>query len=508
VNEPVRHRSTRLPQIRVVVVGLSGIPGRLEHMFDTVVEIGDRLAGLVDTLDPDRVTGSHAGDLWDALNRVERLAAAGKTLLARRVADTHRPDRAGARSAAEALARRAGTTVGAAQDAVDTSARLADLPQVAAAVRRGDLSPAQAALVSGAAAADPRNEHRLVELAGQSSLAELREECARVKAGADPDPQATNHRLHTARRLRRYTDDEGAWNLIARGTPQAGAAFNAILDPIIDAVFRAARREDRREPAEAYAFDALLELARRAAGHQPPPPSRPADGAEPTRDAPADRTADTGTGDTAATHPDDAPDDARPAPAAAGPADPHATDPHAADPDPAAPGTADPGAADPGARRRVNPRFLALLRIDLEALLRGRVAGDELCEITGVGPVPVEVARGLLGDAVLKLVLTRGVDVGNVTHLGRGPTAAQKIALAWTNPTCSVEGCYRSRIEYDHRDDYARTRHTRLDELDPLCGYHHGLKTRHGWALVAGTGKRAMIPPDDHRHPRHQPLRA
>lgn len=29
------------------------------------------------------------------------------------------------------------------------------------------------------------------------------------------------------------------------------------------------------------------------------------------------------------------------------------------------------------------------------------------------------------------------------------------------------------------------------------------LKTRHGWALVEGKGKRPLVPPDDPRHPRH-----
>ncbi|HET6685046.1 MAG TPA: HNH endonuclease signature motif containing protein, partial [Jiangellaceae bacterium] len=81
-------------------------------------------------------------------------------------------------------------------------------------------------------------------------------------------------------------------------------------------------------------------------------------------------------------------------------------------------------------------------------------------------------------------------------------TAAQRVALAWTSPMCTVAGCPRTRIEYDHREPWARTRRTRLDELDPLCGYHHDLKTRNGWALLPGHGKRAMIPPPDPRHPR------
>jgi hypothetical protein len=107
----------------------------------------------------------------------------------------------------------------------------------------------------------------------------------------------------------------------------------------------------------------------------------------------------------------------------------------------------------------------------------------------------------LLGEAILKLVITRGVDVVNVTHLGRGPTIAQKIALAWQTPTCTVAGCWRTRVEHDHRQPWAQTKHTRLDELDRLCEFHHDLKTRHDWALIAGIGKRPLVPPNDPRHP-------
>jgi hypothetical protein len=121
-----------------------------------------------------------------------------------------------------------------------------------------------------------------------------------------------------------------------------------------------------------------------------------------------------------------------------------------------------------------------------------------------VGPVPVSVAKGLLGEAIVKLVITTGVGVANVTHLGRGPTAAQKAALLWMNPTCAVQGCHRARVEWDHREPWAQTKHTRLDELDPLCSFHHDLKTRLGYALTAGGGKRAFVAPDDPRHPRNQ----
>ncbi len=106
----------------------------------------------------------------------------------------------------------------------------------------------------------------------------------------------------------------------------------------------------------------------------------------------------------------------------------------------------------------------------------------------------------------MKLVLTKGVDVANVTHLGRGPTVAQKIALWWRTPQCTSLDCTRvQRIQFDHRRDWAETHHTRLDEGDGLCGHCHDLKTYFGWALVTGTGKRPMVPPDHPRHPKNKP---
>ena len=73
----------------------------IERMFEDALEVRDRLAVLVDRLDPDAVSGSTAGELWAVLDASERLCAAGKTLLARRLAQTHRPETAGAKTAAD-----------------------------------------------------------------------------------------------------------------------------------------------------------------------------------------------------------------------------------------------------------------------------------------------------------------------------------------------------------------------------------------------------------------------
>jgi Domain of unknown function (DUF222) len=502
-------------------------------MFDEVMEAGDRIARLLDGLDPDRFTGPRARELWGAFDRIERLGAAGKTLLARRVAATHRRSGSADRSAADELARRGGTSSKAARDSVETSSRLPEQPHVDAALRRGELSPAQADLISGAAAANPQEEQRLLDLAQHASVPELRDECLRVKASADPDAEATHRRIHQHRCLRRYTDAEGAWNLHARGTAECGAVFNTVLDPIINEIFGTARREGRHQSPEAYAFDALIAMAERAADSDSAGPSAESgSGAESDEANRPDKPETAATDPETAAHRDAAGPVSVPRKDTGGPemADADSMAPYvpiaaaqvdldlvdedvdgtssdtaltsdALDREAGAPDSAGEPSSSRRSRARSNPRYLALLRLDVEALRRGVVEGQELCEIAGVGPIPVTVARELLGEAIVKLVITRGVDVLNVTHLGRAPTAAQRAAVLWRNPSCTVQGCSRTGFEFDHRDPWANTHHTRLDELDPLCKFHHDQKTHLGYALVPGTGKRPIVPPNDPRHP-------
>lgn len=146
-----------------------------------------------------------------------------------------------------------------------------------------------------------------------------------------------------------------------------------------------------------------------------------------------------------------------------------------------------------------------MVRIDWDALVRGFVTGDETCEVAGVGQVPVSVVRAMIAtdDPFLAAVVTRGQDVVNVAHLGRRPSAHQLSALDWLAPTCRREGCDATvGLENDHRHDWAATRITLLEWIDRLCPHDHDLKTYEGWALVHGTGKRPLVPPEDPRHPR------
>jgi hypothetical protein len=442
------------------------------------------VAAIARRVDPDEVPAHEAVRLYRALDGAARALTAAKTLLARRVEDSREWRRLGFASAAEFLAAESGTSLGAARKEVETSDALRQLPATKAALLDGSLSAAQGEVIAGAATANPGAEEQLIATAATANLNALRDAALKAKTAADPCPEATHRRIRQQRRLRRFTDAEGArhWHLV--GPVDELAAWEADLDRETDRIFRERSTADRlhQEPREAYAFDALIAIGRRS------------------------RHADIGVG----SHADTA--TARDVDAATSPAvgpgasdSPGATPDELGGPEPAAQSGADArGTSRP---KQPRPEHLALLRLDVEALWRGHVEGDELCEITGLGPIPVAVARRLLGDAVLKLLITKGDAVAHVTSLTRGPTQAMRYALLWTSPTCTVEGCTRTIVEHDHRwgAEYATTRHTRLDELDDVCHGHHDLHTRAGWALVPGTGKRPMVPPDDPRHPAHSP---
>src|SRR3546814_6257056 len=77
-----------------------------------------------------------------------------------------------------------------------------------------------------------------------------------------------------------------------------------------------------------------------------------------------------------------------------------------------------------------------------------RVEGDETCEIAGVGPVSVSAVRRLLSDAFLTLVLRKGSDIRNVTHLGRQVTAAQRTAMEARSEEHTSELQSLMRISY------------------------------------------------------------
>ena len=136
--------------------------------------------------------------------------------------------------------------------------------------------------------------------------------------------------------------------------------------------------------------------------------------------------------------------------------------------------------------------------VDCEALRRGHTVAGEQCEIPGIGPIPVSVARRLNEDAYLKVIVTNGVDVVGVAHGGRTIPAHLRTALEVRDPKCIVPRCdVRRNLEIDHRDTFGRTQVTTLDELARLCRWHHHMKSHLGYTYRGGPRKWEWIPPED-----------
>lgn len=233
-------------------------------MFETLGSAAHRLRNVVAGFDPADLSGDEAAQLVDLFVEIERLAAAGRTLAARRVARSTVWQREGHRTAATWLATRTGDSVGRAIRTLETAALLEQLPRTEASMRKGTISESQAYHVAAGAAADPSSEGKLLDAASTLSLNGLRRESLRVRAAAEPNERARYEAIRRSRYLRSWTEPDGAFRLDARLTPDDGAAVWAVIATHRDRLIRQARKAGRREPYQAYAADALVDIAHAA----------------------------------------------------------------------------------------------------------------------------------------------------------------------------------------------------------------------------------------------------
>jgi Domain of unknown function (DUF222)/HNH endonuclease len=391
----------------------------------TLKSVADTLRSEVAGFDPERVSGSDAAEVLEAYAEIERLAAAGKLLAARRVESSNIWRKAGHRSAAAHLAEATGTGLGPAITTLEAARQLGSLPTTDEAMRNGRLSESQVKEIAGAAAVRPDAEEELVDAAGRQPMSMLKLRCRRVKA-TGPDGAGGYNAIHRGRYLRNWTDRDGAVRFDARLTPDEGARLVAVVKDQTDRLEAEARRAGLHDPRKALAADALLRLA--CSGT--PPATR----------------------------------------------------------------SGGPGAATSG------PTAMVHVRVDHAALMRGHAEVGELCEVPGIGPIPVEVARALAVDSVLSILVTDGVDVTTVAHAGRTIPAALRRALTERDPCCAVPGCdVREALEIDHIRPVGDGGMTTLANLVRLCHWHHYLKTHQRHRIERSGSEWRWLVPDDSR---------
>jgi hypothetical protein len=493
--------------VEEAVMSIARLTGLISELFSIVA-----------ALDADTIEPGDASALVSVFVRGENLCAAGKAMCASRAAEAGAHRRAGHVDPASWLAELSGEPRGRANDALQTASSLSRLPLLGAALRTGELSPTKARAVVDAASQDPASEASLLETARTGSLHELRDHAERVKAAArsKEDDEARYEAIRKARHLRTFTGSDGGLKGQFSLTPDAGAKVLSILQPASDFFFDEARREGRRESSEAYLADALVAVV---TGEWPGAEAdyeeadvgegeggaggEGGEGGEGGAGGEGDSGDYDGTdmldpsdltdlGDTVerSDHTDVAPAESG---RAVSPSNSSPSRPAAADNRVRADGYPDNSKKR---RRGTPPRAVVICRVDLSALQRGEVMSGEMCEIPGVGPVPVSVVRELFGDCFLKFIITKGVDIQSVVHYGRYPRAHQRTALQFRDPCCVVPGCGRTfGLQYDHTDPFGQGGPTSLDNLARLCTPHHAMKTHRGYQIRGGPGHWEWVAP-------------
>jgi hypothetical protein len=142
-------------------------------------------------------------------------------------------------------------------------------------------------------------------------------------------------------------------------------------------------------------------------------------------------------------------------------------------------------------------RIATFLHVSADAASRGKLWPGELCEVSGVGPVPLEVLDAVVGDSEITYVADNGVEV-STWHLGRAVSAHTRRTLEARDRTCVVPNCEVSvGLEIDHwQIPFARGGPTELWNLCRLCAMHHRMKTYDGYRLLGGPGKWEWLPPE------------
>jgi hypothetical protein len=389
-------------------------------------QVADGLRSVLSRLEPERLSGPDAARLLEVFAEIEKLAAGGKLLTARRVESSNIWRRQGRRSAAAHIAEATGTAMGSAITALEAARQLGSLPATDGALRDGRLSETQVKEITSAAILQPAAEQELVDAAEKHPLDVLKLRCRRVKA-AGRGHRDVYEAIRRGRYLRHWTDAEGAVRLDARLTPDDGARVMAGIKVQADRLANEVRKAGVSESHRALEADALVRLAECGSngaigGHQ--------------RGSPGDR--------------------------------------------------------------RPGPATMVHVRVDHQALRRGHVEPGEVCEIPGIGPIPVDVARELAADSVLSVLVTDGIDVTTVAHAGRTIPASLRRALVERDPVCVVPGCeVRDHLEIDHVHPVGLGGPTSMANLARLCHWHHYLKTHQRHRLEPAKRGWRWLPPSE-----------
>jgi hypothetical protein len=438
-----------------------------------------------------------------------RIAEAGTLRCAQRAGDHGARRFAGERNAASLLSSLSKTTLGKARAGLEAAEKLRGAPVAEEALWRGDLSLDQATAIARVAEQAPHAAGSLVETAQRSSVKELKEAAARALRNQRDESAVVEgeRQMHLRRFCRTWVEDGGSVRLEALFGPKDGARVRSALEGEALALARGARCAGRDVVPDQLRADALVGLlcgSRTPGGGKPGPRRGPSGASMPRHTGAAG-----GSGGSEGSGGSGGSDGAEGSAGSGGSGGSGGAEGSAGSGGSGGAegsgGSGGSGGAEgsggsanfggPSGSPGAGPQVL--VRVDAAALQRGAVAGDEICEIAGVGPVSVRVARELLCEGFLTLLVTDGVNVRTVTSTTRSVPGRVEKALLLRDQRCVVPGCGATeRLEIDHwRTDFAWRGPTELTNLCRLCPAHHAMKTRTGWQLAGGPGRWRWLPP-------------
>jgi hypothetical protein len=228
----------------------------------------DGIMRLLESEEPECFTGEDAALVVGVCAEIERLATAGKLRYARRVEESNLHKRDGHKRAGTFLASVTGEPVGQAAASLALARAIESHPVIEEAFRRGELSEGRARQLASVAEVRPEAVTELVSASGELGFAEFSDRCRQARSASETAEEsvARYERMRAKRYCRTWTDQEGFGRVEARMTPDALAVFRAGLERNQKKYFEAARASREFESPQAYAADALVDMASASAG--------------------------------------------------------------------------------------------------------------------------------------------------------------------------------------------------------------------------------------------------
>lgn len=426
----------------------------------TLAELEADVARLLGGFRSERCTGAQAAEVVAATGRIIRLVEAAQLRALDRVDETGAWRGPESRSLAGWTMRTLDCTFHEARARAECAVQLRSQPHIARLAAGGDVPLDKVILAAATTAERPDAGREVAAAAKTHDRRAFKVVCRRIRQAGETDED----RAERQRRNRRATtsiDDEGMFDFHAIGPASEGAELQSLFQPWVDDALREAWALGLAPTGAQARWDALMAMARAAAEPVAEPPTVP--------DAP----------DPVGSNHETARQSGR---------------------------RGSTGRRRPaGLARGRGSRVKVIVRVDLTALLRGRVLPGEICDLSGAGDIDVAAVRQLIADgafltavvaptgdppdgspptgspptitrvapigrvspesdlvpppgnqstgiadpdrplafldALLDQVEARGQDVDDLVHDHRSPNAAQRSVLEFLHPVCSVPGC-------------------------------------------------------------------